>query len=114
MKKHVSARTLDKTMDYILSHPDMSDDSFNKLAADPETRKALSSLKALKAIDYKTAFGGSGYLYRLTVLDDGILYFYKKQQERAGFWKGFAAGILSTAAAGIIVNLIAFFFMSTP
>jgi hypothetical protein len=111
MNHDVSSRVLDKTMAYILDHPNLSDDDLNQLASDPAARMALSVLKAAGAIDFKTAFGGDR-LYNLQILNDGVLYFFKKSQERAGFWKGYIAGAVSAVISGIVVNLIAGFIMS--
>lgn len=105
MKNCVSNRELDKTMRYILQYSNMSDDQLNDLASSESGRLSLSVLKSLKAIDYKVAFGG-GRLYQLSVLDDGILYFYRKYEQRVGFWKGFFTGILSAAASSVLANLI--------
>lgn len=105
MKKSVSNKVLDRIMSYILEHPYMSDDTLNELAKDPEILNALETLKAMHAISYKVAMGGK-HLYSLNILDDGILYFYQKSQQRNSFWKGFITGIVSTVAASLLINLI--------
>lgn len=109
MNKYVSARKIDQTMAFILDHPHMSDDELNSYASDPENKHALAALRALKAINYRTAFGGSR-LYDLSVLDEGILYFYRKHEQRIGFIKGFIVGILTPVIASLLSSVVTWLF----
>lgn len=104
MNKSVSNKDLNKTMAFILNHKSLSNKDIDELTSTSKSRNAITVLKAMKAIDYNISMSGNYYNFR--ILDDGILYFYRKKQQRAGFWKGFLTGIISTVSATLIVNLI--------
>lgn len=104
MTKSISSRKIDRVMDKIIQNPQMTIEDLNDIAATPDGKRSLETLKAMHAISYKVSF--SGPIYDLKILDEGILFFYKKRQQMMGFWKGFLTGIISTVTAGIIMNLI--------
>ncbi len=106
----ISNKKLDHIMNFFLSHRNISDDELTAFASREDNLLYMDYLRAMQAIDYKFAFSFDMHLYDLRILNNGILYFYRKQQERLGFLKGFLAGVLSAVASGIIVCIFQFVF----
>ncbi len=102
----ISNKKLDATMQHLLEQRNMSDERLTEFANTGNNRVYMECLRAMHAIDFKVAFGLDVRCYDLRILDDGILYFYHKQERSYGFWKGLFWGFVSACASGVVVTVI--------
>lgn len=104
--KRISNKKLDATMQHLLEQRNMSDERLTEYANAGDNRVYMEYLRAMHAIDFKIAFSRDVRCYNLRILDDGVLYFYRKQERSSGFWKGLFWGFVSACASGVIVAVI--------
>lgn len=110
--KHISNKRINSVMSFLLANPNITDDDFSNFANTKDNLIYLGYLKAMEAIDYKFAFNRERlpHLYCLRILNKGTLFFYNKQQERVGFWKGFISGFLIAILSAIIGYILPILF----
>lgn len=93
-------------MQHLLEQRSISDERLTEYANTGDNRVYMECLKAMHAIDFKVAFSYDIRCYNLQILDDGILYFYHKQEQSYGFWKGLFWGFISACASSVVVAVI--------